>query len=467
MKRILCVMFALLLLVGCRPTSESADCTVSAAPNGSVSDVSSAVLTGKEVPFLLSEHRDTVWADTAYSEMEIDPGGQAAMRLNGYWLILTQMEDTTCLLTAELSENLYNPPVYGLRVARLLLFSDGTSVRAEIIEDCYGVFSEPTNADLLFSYVETYQEHHPYRGPSVYPSDLPAEQPNTDWRMWLNIGAKEDLLLLHSDENGLVRGTWEHGIVRDGGKTPPESVTSCALLTSTTAAAIVAYDEDGYGEVLLFGKNVGANYYNEEAYNYSSLRLRPDYCAFGKPTPGLWYGNTETGVIWIVREKDTGSVWGDSYNVLNDGDYTLVMGVDQIVADYYLTRSGWAPVGEQKNYDLLRVYQKDDEVLAIVFDEADTDFGLSYCAVGYVGYNADGSVKSWGGLKPLDHAFVDQYEYRHGESDFRAACDMEGYYSDDHGCLYFTDDMRTVYVAHWAGDIAFSVDPILPTESGK
>ncbi len=462
MKRFLCAAFVLLLLFGCGPTSESA---ATAVPNEAASAVSSSADFEDEAPFLLSEHCDTVWA-VAAQQLEIDPSGQARMRFNGYWLTLTQAEDNTCMLTVELSENRYSIPVYGLRVAKLLLWADGTSVRMEITENPYGVFSKPNDPDLLFSYLGTYQEHHPYRGPSVYPSDLPGEQLNTDWRMWTVIGEKEDLLLLHSDENGLVRGTWEHGIVRDGGKTPSESVTPCALLTNRTAAAIVTYGEDGYGEVLLFGKTVGADYYNENAYNYSSLRLRPEYCAFGTPTPD-WRGNAETGVLWIVKEKDTDSVWSDPYSVLENGDYTLVMGVDQIVADYYLTRGGWSPVGEQKNYDLKRVYQKDGEVLAIVFDEADTDFGLSYCAVGYVCYNPDGSVKAWGGLKPLDHTLVDQYEYRHGESDFLAASDTRGYYSDDHGYLYFTDDMRTVYVASWAGDIAFSVDPLLPIDSGN
>lgn len=445
MKRILCAAFALLLLFGCGSASTE------------------TATRSDEVPFLLSEHRDTVWADTV-QQLEINPDGHATMRFNGFWMTLTQTEDNVCALTVELSENLYSPPVYGLRVAKLFLFSDGTSVRAKIGEDPYGVFSELNGADLQFSYLETYREHHPYRWPSLYPSDQPGEQPNTDWQIWVNVGEKDDLLLLHSDENGLVRGTWEHGIVYDGGKTPSESVTPCALLTNRTVAAIVAYGEDGYGELLLFGKNVGANYYNEEAYNYSSLRLRPEYCAFGTPTPKAWYGNTETGVLWMVRGA---SGRGDPYDVLNDGDYTLVMGVDQIVADYYLTRSGWSPVGEQKDYQILRVYQKDGEVLAIVFAEAETDFGLSYCAVGYVGYSPDGSVKSWGGLKPLDHTLVDQYEYRHGESDFQSVCDMEGYYYGEHGCLYFTDDMRSVYVASWAGDIAFEVEPILPTESSE
>ncbi len=442
MKRILCAVFALLLLCGCG--SASTETTVRA----------------EAVPFLLSEHCDTVWAD-AVQQLEIDPDGQATMRFNGFWMALTQAEDNACALTVELSENRYSPPVYGLRVAKLFLFSDGTSVRAKIAEDPYGVFSELNGDDLRFSHLETYREHHPYRGPSLYPSDNPGEQPNTDWKMWVNIGEKDDLLLLHSDENGLVRGTWEHGIVRDGGKTPSESVTPCALLTNRTAAAIVTYGEDGYGEVLLFGKNVGADYYNEKAYNYSSLRLRPAYCAFGTAMPKAWYGNTETGVLWITRDEEA------YYAMSEKGDYTSVMGVDQIVADYYLTRGGWTPVGEQENYDILRMYQKDGEVLAIVFDEAETDFGLSYCAVGYVGYNPDGSVKSWGGLKPFDHTLVDQYEYRHGESDFQSVCDIEGYYYGEHGCLYFTDDMRSVYVASWAGDIVFSVKPLLPSDSGE
>lgn len=466
MKRILCVTFALLLLVGCGSMANATASAATAVPNETASDVSSTVPTSEQVPFLISEHRDTVWADTV-QQLEIDPGGQATMRFDGCWMTLTQTEDNTCLLTAELSENRYSPPVYGLRVAKLFLFSDGTSVRAEITEDPCGVFSELNGSDLLFSYLETYREHHPYRSPSVYPSHLPGEQPNTDWRMWVNIGEKEDLLLLHSDENGLVRGTWEHGIVRDGGKTPSESVTPCALLINGTTAAIVTYDEDGYGEALLFGKIVDANFYNEKAYNYSSLRLHPVYCIFGTPTPVWRYGGQKPDALWIIREKNGDSIWGDPYNVLHDGDYTLVMGVDQIIADYYLTRSGWTPVGEQEDYQTLRVYERDGEVLAIVFDEADSDFGLSYCAVGYVSYDPDGSVKTWGGLRPLDHTIVDQYEYRHGESDFIAACDIRGYYHDDHGYLYLTDDMRTVYVASWAGDIAFEVEPILPSESGN
>ena len=460
MKRILCAAFAFLMLFGCSPTSEFADSGASAASDETASTVSSAVPMGEEIPFLLSEHRDTVWAD-AVQQLEIDPGGQATIRINGYWMTLTQTEDNTCILTAEFSENLYSSPVYGLSVAKLRLRTDGASVRAEIAEDPYGIFSDLKGSGLLFSYLETYQEHHPYQWLSVYPSALPAEQPGTKWRMWMKIGEKEDALHLFSDENGQVRGTWEHGIISDG----PESVIPCALLTNSSAAAVVAYDENGYGDVLLFGKKADTPYYNEEAYRYSSLRIHADYCVFGTPTPESWYGNAETGVLWMIRKGTADSEWYDPYTALEDGDYTLIMGVDQIIADYYLTCGGWTPVGSQKNYDRLRVYQKDGEVLAIMFDEAETDFGLGYCAVGYIGYNPDGSVKRWGGLKPLDHTLAEQYEYRHGESDFLAACGVQGYYYGENGYLYFTDDMQTVYVAQWNGDIAFSVHSLLPPET--
>ena len=115
-----------------------------------------------------------------------------------------------------------------------------------------------------------------------------------------------------------------------------------------------------------------------------------------------------------------------------------------------------------KNSDTFWRYQKDGDTLVIVFDEIFTDFGFSECAVGYVCYGSDKSVKGWGGLKPLKHEFVDGYEYKKGESDFVTASGMEGYYDGENCYLYFTDDMRTVAVVIWSGDIYFSVDPILP-----
>ena len=137
------------------------------------------------------------------------------------------------------------------------------------------------------------------------------------------------------------------------------------------------------------------------------------------------------------------------------------MGVDRILVDHLLGCGGWKRMDPSKNSDTFWKYQKDGDTLAVVFDECDTDFGFSTCAVGYVCYGADKTVKGWGGLKPLDHTFVDRYEYRKKESDFIRTSGIEGYYYGEHAFLYFTDDMRAVYVAQWAGDIYFSVDPIL------
>lgn len=443
MKKIICALLSLLLLSS-YPTAAAA--------------------AAEEVPFLLSEHPNTAWANDKYpsrnqSYLDIDEGGQGKLYLHGYTLCVTVKEGITYSLSAELSENLYTAPAYALLLAEARFWSDGAAVRVEITGDPYGVFSDCSAEDLVMTYQATHREFSRYFGPGDWPSQWPSEQPNTDWSLLLRIDERQDALYLHSDEQGLVRGTWEHGRdPRHGGSF--ESTVPCALLLKNRMAAVVAVEENGYGEVLLFGKIPDIEDCNELPYLYTSLKIVPDHCKFGASEPYDYYaGSKKAGYLKLVKYSAEGE---EIYGALFDGDYAPVMGVHRILADHYLGCGGWTRMEPSKAGDTFWRYQKDGDTLVIVFDETVTDFGFSECAVGYVCYGADKSVKGWGGLKPLKHEFVDGYEYKKGESDFMTASGMEGYYDGEHCYLYFTDDMRTVAVGIWSGDIYFSVDPILP-----
>ncbi len=442
MKKIICALLALLLLLP-HPIAAAA---------------------AEEVPFLLSEHGDTAWANDQYpsrsrSYLDIDEGGQGKLYLHGYTLRVTVKEGNTYSLSAELSENLYTDPAYSLPLGEARLWTDGDAVRVEIIGDPYGIFSDCPSGDLVLPYQSTHREFSRYTGPGVYPSEWPAEQPDTDWSLLIRIGERQDVLYLHSDEQGLVRGTWEHGRdPRHGGSY--ESTIPCALLLKNRMAAVVAVEESGYGEALLFGKIPDIEDCNELPYLYTSLKIVPDHCKFGAPEPyGYHDGSKKAGYLKLVKHSAEDE---EIYDALFNGDYRPVMGVHRILVDHYLDCGGWARMDPSKNSDTFWRYQKDGDTLVIVFDETVTDFGIYQCAVGYICYDADKSVKGWGGLKPLKHEFVDGYEYKKGESDFVTASGMEGYYDGENCYLYFTDDMRTVAVVIWSGDIYFSVDPILP-----
>ena len=265
MKKIVCALLALLLLFPCLTAA------------------------AEEVPFLLSEHGDTAWANDQYpsrnqSYLDIDEGGQGKLYLNGYTLCVTFKENNTYSLSAELSENLYTDPAYVLSLGEALFWTDGDAVRVEIIGDPYGIFSDCPSGDLVLPYQSTHREFSRYTGPGVYPSEWPAEQPDTDWSLLIRIGERQDVLYLHSDEQGLVRGTWEHGRdPRHGGSY--ESTIPCALLLKNRMAAVVAVEESGYGEALLFGKIPDIEDCNELPYLYTSLKIVPDHCKFGAPEP--------------------------------------------------------------------------------------------------------------------------------------------------------------------------------------
>ena len=446
MKKIICALLSLLLLSS-YPTAAAA--------------------AAEEVPFLLSEHRDTAWTNDKYpsrnqSYLDIDEGGQGKLYLHGYTLCVTVKEDITYSLSAELSENLYTDPAYALPLAEAHLWTDGDAVRVEIAGDPYGIFSDCPAEDLVLPYQSTHREFSRFVWPDIYPSEWPSEQPNTDWSLALRIGERQDVLYLHTDEQGLVRGTWEHGRdPRQGG--PFESTVPCALLMKNRMAAVVAVEESGYGEALLFGKIPDIEDCNELPYLYTSLKIVPDHCKFGTPEPyGYHNGSMKGGYLKLVKHSAEDE---EIYDALFGGDYRPVMGVHRILVDHYLGCGGWTRMEPSKNSDTFWRYQKNGDTLVIVFDETVTDFGFSECAVGYVCYGPDKAVKGWGGLKPLKHEFVDRYEYKKGESHFMTASGMEGYYYGEHCYLYFTDDMRMVSFVEWGGDYQFSVDPILPAQS--
>ena len=444
MKKLVCAFLALLLLFPF--------------------PIATAAAATEEIPFLLSEHPDSAWANERYpswsrSYLDVDEGGQGKLYLNEYTLCVTVKEGNTYSLLAELSENLYSAPAYALLLAEARLWTDGAAVRVEITGDPYGVFSDCSAKDLVMTYQATHREFSRYFGPGVWPSQWPSEQPNTDWSLALRIDGRMDVLRLHSDEQGLVRGTWKHGRdPRHGGSY--ESTVPCALLLKNRMAAVVAVEESEYGEALLFGKIPDIEDCNELPYLYTSLKIVPDHCKFGAPEPYDYHdGSKKAGYLKLVKHSAEDE---EIYDALFDGDYRPVMGVDRILVDHYLGCGGWTRMDPSKNSDTFWRYQKDGDMLVIVFDETVTDFGIYPCAVGYVCYGPDKTVKGWGGLKPLKHEFVDGYEYKKGESDFVTASGMEGYYYGEHCYLYFTDDMRLVDLVQWSGDVYFSVDPILP-----
>ncbi len=176
MKKIICALLALLLLLP-HPIAAAA---------------------AEEVPFLLSEHGDTAWANDQYpsrnqSYLDIDEGGQGKLYLHGYTLCTTFKEDNTYSLSAELSESLYTNPAYVLSLGEALFWTDGDAVRVEIIGDPYGIFSDCPSGDLVLPYQSTHREFSRYTGPGVYPSQWPAEQPDTDWSLLIRIGERQDV----------------------------------------------------------------------------------------------------------------------------------------------------------------------------------------------------------------------------------------------------------------------------------
>ena len=148
MKKIVCALLALLLLFPCLTAA------------------------AEEVPFLLSEHRDTAWANDKYpsrnqSYLDIGEGGQGKLYLHGYTLRATVKEGNAYALSAELSENLYAAPAYVLSLGEALFWTDGAAVRVEITGDPYGIFSDCPVEDLVLPYQSTHREFSRYTGLGV------------------------------------------------------------------------------------------------------------------------------------------------------------------------------------------------------------------------------------------------------------------------------------------------------------
>ncbi len=469
MKRILYALFALLLLVDCQPAASST--TASPAPSHETEPAAPSIEPlDREVPFLLSEHRDSWWADAGseyhrYTRyLDVDQAGFATLSLNDLSFLVTPKGGETYLLSAELSENLYSDPVCCIRFGEIRLWTDNAAVRVEFLKDPYGIFAGLPEADLSMSYQKTHHEWQYYDWPDVSPSSLPAEQPHTDWVTMFTTGDMFNRLELHSDESGQVRGT----LVRERDR-EVESTIPCALLTGSGYACVVQYNESGYGEPLLFGSLVPSGY-DDQPKEYVTLCVLPLYCVYGAVEPHDPYYPAEdsenSGILKCIKETfDTGCDAGvfDVYEALEAGDYRLSMGVDRIVAEYYLCQSGWVRIDPQPESDRwYRVYQKSGDTLVLIFDDELTEYGLTKYIVGYVCYDIDGAVKAWGGLKPLDHVFVDSYEFKKDEPDFRQTAGVTGYFITDHDMLYFTDDMRFVFVTQFNGDFAIEVDPVIP-----
>ena len=474
MKRILCAAFALLMLFGCSPAQESADPAALTKPNETASAVSSAVSAGEEVPFLLSEHCDTWWADAkseyhSYTRyLDVDQSGNAVLSLCGSAYLVTPKDGNTYLLSAELSENLYSDQVCCIRLGEIRLWTDNAAVRVEMINDRFALFSHLSEADLRMFYQKTHHEWQFYDWPDISPSSMPGEQPHTDWVTMFWTGDTFNRLELHSDDNGLVQGTLERSEGSD-----VTSVIPCAMLMGSGYVCLVKYDENGYGDLLLLGSIIRPSNSGDRPNEYVALCIKSAYCSLGKPVPHspyyTWNDSDKAGILRLIKETfDTGSDAGafDVYEALKAGDYRLSMGVDRIVAEYYLCGSGWTRIRPQQDHEQwYRVYQKDGDTLVLFFDDELTDSGLIKYINGYACYDTKGTVKAWGGLKPLDHTFVDAYEFKKDESDFRLASGVTGYFITDHDELYVTDDMRFVLVTQFNGDYAFEVYPILPPKT--
>ena len=371
MRRIAVSLLMLLLCVFCLHHATAADVPARAGAHPG------------EVPFLPSEHPDSSWVGHESSVLslrylDIDESGQCELRLGGYNLGMTVKESNAYTLFATLSENQYTAPAYTLPLAEARFWTDGASVRVEITDDFYGIFTDCSAEECVLPYQAPHHEWRPYAQHIIFPSELPGEQPNTYWGLAVRIDDQLDVLKLDSSQDGLVRGTWEHGRDTSTGG-PFESTIPCALLTNYCMAAVVAVEEGGYGEMLLFGRIPDIDDCNERPYVYTSLKIVPDYCRFGTPIPfNIYSGSRTAGYLKLVKESTEGA---EIYGALFDGDYAPVMGVDRILVDHLLGCGGWKRMDPSKNSDTFWKYQKDGDTLAVVFDECDTDFGFSTCAV--------------------------------------------------------------------------------------
>lgn len=424
MRKMLCAVFALILLLCAAGFCEAEDLPA----------------------FSLSDHVGMRWTHSidignypyaCEESLAVYAKDQAVLTHNG---VDYRVKETggTCVLEKDVYASPFDEkPSLTLNAGEIRFSGTDAKVRVEAVSDPLGIFAGFSEEDLTLS-LYPYSDLIPSAGhtPS-YQGTGPHFQPGTVWFEQAGHRTAEGSVVwyqncrLETKADGTVSGTVQPYYLSEK--------DDCSLLWSQDAAALMRSD----GELLFYGALV-SNGRNDDRDRCAALSIKADY------DPYLLSAGGTLILYKRVNEYMTADVIGRNRY--------------QIIAD--LAENDWieAPLsmknGENDYSELFLKLTRGGETL-LIYLETDYGgrFGAEQYALSYVLTGLDGTLESWGGLKPADHTLADTYR---GKDPFpfagRTLC---GLLEDDD--IVPLDDGRILvtYSGHESGEVLnyFILDP--------
>lgn len=443
-KRVSILLSALLLcgLVAIRVKDTASDVEAQRLPVSVtlVGAERAAASPGAFNPLSLQEQSNTVWSDGAGRRLMIYEDDAYLFTANEVFALTER--DGAFILEARLYHTALDElPAMVLPVGAVRLLRDGATVKVEVADDPLGALA----FNGLDGAVLTKQTYTPYRYPSFNFCSVPKE-PGTKWFCYGDMGDhRYAILKMTMGEDCSMTGTLS---------LPDGQIMNCALLGNEDGFALVDESEDE-PELLFYGERsaIDTRYIFPYRYELVRIDLDPVHDPLGLCVEGGFK-------LWRERTEEM------------DFAYMLGTNLDSLILT--LTRDGWTDTTNEieKLAPILEGWfvrlTKDGQTLLIHYD---WDPYLPYESYqpfpdAYVLYGGDGTVLSWSGERPLDHALADVYRLEKNVYFHKKV----GHWGMDVGCedeyAYFLDDGRIAieYVPHesGSGDVAFEIVRVIP-----
>lgn len=374
-----CLLLICLLSAACNPTPRQDTSTAELLP-----------------AFSLAAHLNTSWKKEIIIREDPYSFDQSLVIYENGEAILThdrvdyRLKDSgeTYLLEKDLYATPQDPnPALTLQAGEIRLYEDGSAVRIAVLSDPLGIFAGFSTEHLTLKL----WQYPPYRyRMSRDYGFAPHFQPGTTWwekgpHLTENGGLSYYAnTVLDVDADGSV-----HAKIR---MTPESQQEDGILLWAEDAAALIRPD----GELLFYG-GVREGAYDEQE-RCLTYRLQANYDPYD-----LSFGNTQ------ILKKSIHTA--EPRDVLGRNRY-------QIIAEF--TDAGWTceplslfwnesdgEVEEDPDHDygtLFLKLTKDASMLLIYLDGYREAYALSYVLI-----DANGSLESWGVMRPGDHTLADSY----------------------------------------------------------
>ena len=462
MRKILCAMMALLLglgAIGCvtaepEPTAAEPSIAIVEQPTDppvrltvDPGLLTTAEPTAEPEPtdesteavylFSFADNRGTAWMrsiDTRTypyhtdEQLMIDRTGEAILTHDDVRYRVTENGETWLLEKDLYASPEDSKPTLTLNAGEVRLLEVGAALRIQVLSDPLGVFAGFSPEDLTLSQAQYYGSEWESDAPCDF-GTAPHFQQGTTWleramhRMGSGTLVGYSNCTLKAEADGTVRGT-----VRE---TYEATAWDCAMLWASDAAALV----DADGELLFYGGYLQRS--EDDAHdNCAEFALKANYDPFE-----LSVGNA------LILYKLV--YYLEPENILGRNRYQLIA---EFVADGWTHEPLSMHWGEETDYaERFVKLTKDGRMLLVYLEWEVGRFGVEWYALAYVLIGADGSLESWGGQRPGDHALADAY--RIGDAFPFPSTGLGGLAEDD--AVLLLDDGRVLvtYSGHFEGGV--------------